>query len=202
MSHPLKDSTNDRINNKDCRIQELENAHKQCADELVKADERAAVLSSEIKKLKSIKAEMEEKFSLLNEKLEARDKEIFRLNQLYKGSQNLDIVAMEHTVETTKSSIQKLNNQIDFLNRENQRLETENKEKDQIINTAEKYKQERMTMGQKYVSLQNENKALTNDIKTMEGVINELKDKIEENSSVFAKRKLVPLSDLSKQKQR
>ena len=85
MNYPLKDSANNRINSFEFRIQELEIARKQCANEVVKAEERTITLNAEIKKLKETKSEMEETLQLQNEKIQNRDKEIFRLNLLCKG---------------------------------------------------------------------------------------------------------------------
>lgn len=115
---------------------------------------------------------------------------------------NIDKLSQAYSAEVSQANIQKLNNQIDFLNRENQRLEDSVKEKEQIINTAEKYKQDRMAMGLKFTELQAENKRLMGDIHQMETVIGELKENIEENNSVIAKRKLVPLDDLNKERQK
>lgn len=202
MTAPLNDSTQAKLNQPDVKIFELEKARKQMADELVKADERATVLSAEIRRIEGSKAELEQTLQLYKEKLETRDREISRLQTANKGGPNVDLISQAYSNEVTQANIQKLNNQIDFLNRENQRLESENKEKDAVINVADKYKHERVAMGQKYTELQRENKQLLSDINQMESVIKELKEKIDDQNSVVAKRNLIPMSDLTKEREK
>jgi chromosome segregation ATPase len=169
---------------------------------LEQADERVLSLQQTIKKLQNDKMELEEMVELQDKNIQQRDREISRLNDLNIGAKNIDKVSQEYNTEMTRANMEKLNCQIDFLNQENQRLEREVKEKDQIINTSEKYKQDRMAMSQKFTELQKENKRLLGDISQMETVIQDLKDKIEDNFSVLAKRKLVPLADLTKERDR
>ena len=202
MSYPLKDSTNNRINSFEFRIQELEIARKQCADELVKADERAIILNSEIKKLKENKSELEETLRLQNEKIQNRDKEISRLSLLCQGPQDIDKLNIEYNAENARSMIENLNKKIDFLNNENRRLEQENEEKDRVINVSEKYKLDRIKMSQKYTSLETQNKELKERLREHENTINDLNEKIEDHNSTLVKRKLVPLCDLTREREK
>jgi len=171
-------------------------------EQLERADEKAATMISQIKNLEYNKAELEEMINLQNNKILSRDNEIARLNSMNVSAPNLDKISKDYSAEMSQSNIQKLNTQIDFLNKENQRLESEVKDKNQVINTSEKYKYDRMAMSKKYTEEQKENKRLTADINQMETVIQELKNKVEENSSVIAKRNLVPLADLTKERER
>lgn len=77
---PFRDCTNERLNNTEVMMQELEDARRQCADELIEADEKIAELKAEVKKVELSKVELEDTIRLQREKLEARDREITRLN--------------------------------------------------------------------------------------------------------------------------
>lgn len=62
---------------------------------------------------------------MLEESLETRDVEILRLGSLYQGGQNNEKLAMQYSQDLNKKIVQKLNNQIDFVNKENHRLQTQ-----------------------------------------------------------------------------
>jgi hypothetical protein len=51
-----------------------------------------------------------------------REDEIKRLQKLYEGGQNLEVLSVRHTHETNEKTIGKLANQVDFLNKENHNL--------------------------------------------------------------------------------
>jgi hypothetical protein len=53
------------------------------------------------------------------QRIESRDKEIQRLNNLYEGGQTLPQLNVDYVSKTNKDTIQKLNDQLDFVNREN-----------------------------------------------------------------------------------
>lgn len=56
--------------------------------------------------------------------LEVRDNEILRLSKLYQGGQNIDQINMKYQHEVNERNMQKLQNQVDFLNKENHRIQT------------------------------------------------------------------------------
>jgi len=66
----------------------------------------------------------------LSKQLEARNNEIRRLQGLYEGGQSLKKLAVKHTEDTNDQVISRLNGHIDFLNKENHRLEEELKKCD------------------------------------------------------------------------
>jgi len=199
-TQPLRDSTNETLNNTELKIQELEKARRHYGEELEKADEKIAEMNYEINRLKNNKSEFEDTINLLRERLETRDKEIERLNFLHTEGSNIEHLSQAYNNELSKTNIQKLNNQIDFLNKQNQKLEEDLKSKNEILSTSEKYKADRIAMGKKYTDLQKENKKYLEDIHTMENVIQELKGKVDENNSVMIKKKYVPLADLNEEK--
>lgn len=61
----------------------------------------------------------------MEEGLETRDVEILRLGQLYQGGQNNEKLSMQYNQDMNQKIVQKLNSQIDFLNKENHRLQTQ-----------------------------------------------------------------------------
>lgn len=54
-----------------------------------------------------------------------REDEIKRLQKLYEGGQNLEVLSVRHTHETNEKTIGKLANQVDFLNKENHNLSSQ-----------------------------------------------------------------------------
>jgi uncharacterized coiled-coil DUF342 family protein len=48
-----------------------------------------------------------------------------RLSSLYQGGQNLDKIHLKYHQETNEKVVAKLQNQIDFLNKENHRIQTQ-----------------------------------------------------------------------------
>ena len=202
MSHPLNDITKAKLNEPGSKIAELELVNKKWTEELEKSEQRISVLNGEIRKLKNNKSELEDMLRLQNEKLEARDREIQRLSKAHIEEPQVNKITQEYTLESANNRIQKLNSQIDFLNKENQRLNEMIEEKDEVIHTSEKFKLDRMTLSQKYSDLQKENKALQSTIEYFESTIKELQDKIEANNEMMIRKQLVPLSELSKERQK
>ena len=92
------------------------------ASELRRADERANELRHKYDELVQAHLALEEKQRGLNEAIEARDNEILRLSKLYQGGQNMDQLAQKYQQETNERNMQKLQNQVNFLNKENHRI--------------------------------------------------------------------------------
>jgi chromosome segregation ATPase len=113
------------------------------ANELRKADERSHEVRLRCEDLKKQNQDLESKLRVLEESLETRDVEILRLGSLYQGGQNNEKLAMQYSQDLNKKIVQKLNNQIDFVNKENHRLQTQLdlfiKDKS-IIDHIDKYK--------------------------------------------------------------
>ena len=59
----------------------------------------------------------------LTGKIKVRDQEILRLHELYQPAQNLEKLNLKFQYEQNENSVKKLQNQVDFLNRENDKLQ-------------------------------------------------------------------------------
>ncbi len=68
---------------------------------------------------------MEKEMETLREKVRSREQEIERLGRLFEGGQHLDQLKVEYVSNSNAKTITKLQHQLDFLNRENHRLEAE-----------------------------------------------------------------------------
>lgn len=92
------------------------------ADEIRRSDERCEHFRNQYELLNKRKQDVEVHFSHLEQKIAKRDEEIKRLHQLYEGGQNLEKLNMRYLQDTNEKTIQKLQNQVDFMNKENHRL--------------------------------------------------------------------------------
>lgn len=95
------------------------------AQELRRADERAHEMREKYHTLLQTHLQLEQQLKQSESKIEARDNEIIRLSQLYQGGQNLDKLNLKYHQETNEKVVTKLQNQIDFLNKENHRIQTQ-----------------------------------------------------------------------------
>ena len=59
----------------------------------------------------------------LGEKIKVRDLEIMRLHNLHMPAQNLDKLNLKHVYEESQKTCKKLEGQVDFLNKENEKLQ-------------------------------------------------------------------------------
>ena len=98
---------------------------QQWADELRRADERGNEVRLRCDDLKKANQDLESRVKQLEEGIEKRDVEILRLGGLYQGGQNNDKLAAQYNQDQNQKILGKLNKQIDFLNKENHRLQTE-----------------------------------------------------------------------------
>ena len=95
----------------------------QWAQEVRKADERCQTYHQAILELQN-KLESEQHFTAeLSQKIKVRDDEILRLHDMYQPGQNLEKINLKFQQEQTENTVQKLQNQIDFLNKENIKLD-------------------------------------------------------------------------------
>ncbi len=95
------------------------------AHELRRADERAHEIRQKYQTLLQTHLQLEQKMKQVESKIEARDNEIMRLSSLYQGGQNLEKLNLKYHQETNEKVVTKLQNQIDFLNKENHRIQTQ-----------------------------------------------------------------------------
>jgi len=95
------------------------------AEELRAADERANKFRDQAIKLERQLVDVNENLKTLKGQIEVRDKEILRLQGLYEGGQNIDKLTSKYIEESKDETVTKLHNHLDFLNKENRRLENE-----------------------------------------------------------------------------
>lgn len=73
----------------------------------------------------------------MEKQVQVRDTEIMRMTQLYKGGQNFDTVKLSHDKNQTEEVISKQQKQLEFLNSENHRLESEMQEVKELLGLCE-----------------------------------------------------------------
>ena len=104
--------------------QELRAREQEWANELRRADERSHEVRQRCEDLKKANSELEARCKAQEQQIETRDVEILRLGGLYQGGQNNDKLSMQYSQEQNQKIVGKLNAQLDFLNKENHRLQT------------------------------------------------------------------------------
>lgn len=171
------------------------------AEELRKADERAAEFRNQAKLYESKFIELEGEITMHKMKIESRDKEIQRLNNLYEGGQTLPQLNVEYVSKTNKDTISKLNDQLDFVNWENHRLETELEQARNSLKEVDGFMKDRKNMSANLVELDQKNKILQQELKQMDTVIKALKREKNENSDPNEQMSTVPLVELLKEQQ-
>ena len=95
------------------------------AQELRRSDERCQEIRIKYEGLVQAHIGLEEKVKKLENGIEARDNEILRLGGLYQGGQNLEKLNLKFHQESNEKIVQKLQNQVEFLNKENHRIQTQ-----------------------------------------------------------------------------
>ena len=95
------------------------------ANELRRADERSNEIRTKYEELVQSHLQIEERVKKMSEQIEVRDNEILRLGGLYQGGQNLDQLHMKYQQDQNEKTVQKLQNQVDFLNKENHRIQVQ-----------------------------------------------------------------------------
>ena len=94
----------------------------QWAADLRKADERCEHFTQVIDELQQKIIEEQQFSNDLSDKIKVRDEEILRLHDLYTPAQNLEKVNLKYQYEQNEKAVKNLQNQVDFLNRENEQL--------------------------------------------------------------------------------
>ena len=94
----------------------------QWAHEVRRADERCEQYQNIVNDLQHKLNAEQEYVQDLTGKIKVRDQEILRLHELYQPAQNLEKLNLKFQYEQNENSVKKLQNQVDFLNRENDKL--------------------------------------------------------------------------------
>jgi chromosome segregation ATPase len=114
-----------KLDAKEIAEQENSEGKEVWAEELRAADERANKFRDQTIKLERELIDVNENLKTLKGQIEVRDKEILRLQGLYEGGHNIDKLTSKYIEESNDETIAKLHNHLDFLNKENRRLENE-----------------------------------------------------------------------------
>lgn len=92
-------------------------------NQICAADERVQIMTKELNMYKQYKEEADNRLKELESMIIERDREIDRLNNLYMGADNLDKMNIEFIEKDNLDTISKLNCQLDYINKENNRLQ-------------------------------------------------------------------------------
>lgn len=95
------------------------------ANELRKADQRSQEIRLRCEQLQSSNATLEQRIKSLEDSIETRDNEILRLGSLYQGGQNNERITLQYHQSQNEKTIAKLQSQVDFVNKENHRLQSQ-----------------------------------------------------------------------------
>lgn len=153
------------------------------AEELRKADERAAEFRNQARLYESKFRELENDLSMCRQKIDTWDKEIQRLSNLYEGGQTLPQLNVDYVSKQNKDTITKLNDQLDFVNRENHRLEGELESAKRSMSEVDGFIKDRKNMSSNLIDLEKKNSLLQAELRQMDTVIKTLKwEKTGENS--------------------
>ncbi|CAI2370249.1 unnamed protein product [Moneuplotes crassus] len=102
---------------------ELESAEEEnLFNQVCEADTRLQITHNELNAYRQLKEETDLKFKQLESMIHERDKEISRLNNLYTGTETTVQAAFHE--KDNQQTIAKLNSQLDFINKENNRLQS------------------------------------------------------------------------------
>ena len=172
---------------------------KHWANELRKSDEMLQSIRNDLRQVTLEKESLEDQLIQSQRQVETRDSEIQRLNNLYEGGQNLGQLNIEHVSRTNHETLQKLQDQADFVNRENKRLEGELARAKTELTQVDKFIKDRKNMSLNLMASEDKNKLLQAQIKQMDAVVRELKAEKSENADPNVGPRMVLASDLEKE---
>jgi len=93
-------------------------------NQIIAADERVQIMTKELNIYKEFKIEAEDRIKELESMIHERDHEIDRLGKLYMTAENLDKINIQYSEKANGDTITKLNSQLDYINKENNRLQS------------------------------------------------------------------------------
>lgn len=156
-------------------------------------------LRNDLRQITLDKESLEDQLAQAQRHIENRDSEIQRLNNLYEGGQNLGRLNIEHVSRTNQETLQKLQDQADFVNRENKRLEGALAKANSQLSEVDKFIKDRKNMSLNLMAAEDKNKLLQAQIKQMDTVVRQLKEEKSENSDPNIGPRMVLASDLEKE---
>lgn len=93
------------------------------ANDIKISDDRLMKFRDDIKRLEETNKNLLNKIEFMQNQISQREQEIKRISSNYSVIDNMEELRMKYQTDTYKSQIEKLNSQIDFLNKENQEKE-------------------------------------------------------------------------------
>ena len=185
--------------------QELPSIPKESAqwlEELKKADERTQKYRKDVedlnKKLKNLEIEKTDYIA----KMENRENEIKRLQELYSPEQNKDKMTNKYISSSNEITLNKLNSQIDHLNNVNHKLEDELKKIKLSNQAAQHIVTDPDSLHKTIETLQSKNNALQSSIKQCESRIQSLETEKGNIAEQIKSKKLVAIEELEREIQR
>jgi centrosomal protein CEP135 len=133
------------------------------ANSIKEADERALKFRKDIKLGEEKNSEFQKKIEFLERQIKNRDAEIKRLNDNYSLPENMEELKLKYHTETLKNKVDKLNSQIDFLNKENHSLK-----ESQQFHTHRCKEEEVKKLDKKIKDLKAENQTLQSKLETLD----------------------------------
>lgn len=151
-------------------FKEIEANKEQWANDIKECDERAGKFRDEIKKIEDANKNLTQKVLFLERQLGLREQEIKRISASYSTAENIEEIKERYNAELLKAQVEKLNKQIDFLNKENHKNEEIAKLHSSKCNIEEQKKIERMLNNLKKENemLKKENFELTDENKNVD----------------------------------
>lgn len=134
--------------------------------------------------------------------VDTRDVEIQRLSKLYEGGQNLQSLNVNYVTETNKNTFEKLNQQIDFLNRDNQRISSDLNQKTLELAEVDGFIRDRKNMSANIIASDQKNKSLSKDVKHLKGIIDQMRALKTENQDPNLNMRVYSEEDLALEQKR
>lgn len=114
------------------------------ANDIKTSDDRLMKFREDIKRLEDTNKNLMSKIEFMQNQISQREQEIKRISANYSVIDNMEELKMKYETDTFKMQIDKLNNQIDFLNRENQEKEERIKSLSNLKNFEDLKKNEKI----------------------------------------------------------
>jgi len=104
-------------------FKEIHSNKEEWANDIKASDERTIKFREDIKKLEESNNNLLSKIEFLEKQMSYREQEIKRISGSYSTSDNIEELKIKYNADQLKMQIEKLNSQIDFLNKENHKFQ-------------------------------------------------------------------------------
>jgi centrosomal protein CEP135 len=142
--------------------------------ELRQADERNQRLQDQLSKLSREKTSLEEQLVYMKDQVRRRDAELERVSSIVGQTVNLERIQAKYHQDSAVENIQRLNEKIDFLNKENLRLEQELEKAQKILSDTNGRVEQNQGLVNSVAELRAQNQALQKKVLELATLGNEL----------------------------